>query len=68
MPKPSSRRARAWANGYEKGSVYAGMTPAEKKAYAQWLKGKAADSRVYERGLKGTTHRGRSAGADFAEV
>ena len=68
MPKPTSRRARAWANGFEKGSVYAGMSPAEKKAYAQWLKDRAADGKAFERGLRGTTHRGRSAGADFAEV
>lgn len=68
MPKPTSRRARSWANGYEPGSVYASMTPRQQKAYRQWLKDQAADGRAYERGLRGTTHRGRSAGADFAEV
>lgn len=68
MPKPISRRARSWANGYEPGSVYASMTPAQQKAYREWMKGKAADARVYERGLRGTTAKGRGAGADFAEV
>jgi|GEM_PF-3000090 hypothetical protein len=68
MPRPTSRHARSWANGYEPGSVYAQMTPREQKAYRQWLKERAADARVYERGLRGTTQKGRSAGADFAEV
>jgi hypothetical protein len=68
MPKPTSRRARTWASGFEPGSIGAGMTPAQKKAYAQWLKGKAADGRAYERGLRGTGQKGRAVGADFAEV
>lgn len=68
MPKPRSRASYAWAQGHEKGSVFASMTPAEKRAYKAWLSGKAADSRVFERGLRGATHRGRSARADFAEV
>jgi len=68
MPKPTSRRARAWATGSEPGSVYAQMTPSEQKAFRQWLQGKAADARVYERGLRGTTQRGRSARSDFVEV
>lgn len=68
MPKPRSRASYAWAQGHEKGSVLASLTPAQKKAYRQWLNGKAADASVFERGLRGTTQRGRSARADFAEV
>jgi hypothetical protein len=66
MPKPTSRRSSAWAHGYEPGSVYAGMTPSEQKAYKQWLKDRAADDRAYERGLSGTKQ--RSARNPFAEV
>ena len=68
MPKPISRRSFAWAQGHEKGSVLASLTPSQRKAYREWLNAKAADARAFERGLRGTTKKARSAGADYAEV
>ena len=68
MPKPTSREGHAWAQGYERGSVLASMTPKQRQAYRRWLADKAADSRVFERGLKGSSKAGKSARSKFAEV
>lgn len=68
MPKPSSRRAHAWARGHEPGSVYASLTPAQQKAFKRWMESKAADARAFERGLRGTAKSGRSARSLYGEV
>lgn len=65
MPRPESKHAFAWAQGHERGSVYAGLTTAQRKAFRDWLKAKAADGAVYEAALGGRRHRTKS---PFAEV
>jgi hypothetical protein len=60
MPKPSSPKSKAWAQGYEPNSIAARMTGAERKEFRQWLNARANDNRVLESQLKGKKERRRS--------
>lgn len=53
MPKPTSKRAMAAMTGFEPGSVYSMMSPAEQKRFKRWLDQLSRDHRVKEAQLSG---------------